>query len=118
MTRAARTGSGQASRDSHTEGLITGYVFKAIRESLNLTQEQLAERLGIDKNTLQGWESGRRALTNTRVGSLVRVRNRLRALGADPHFLAALDVAMEADYFLAQVLYDETTPERPAEHPL
>jgi DNA-binding transcriptional regulator YiaG len=43
-----------------SEGRISGYVLKVIRESIGQTQEQLAERLGVSATTGQGWESGRR----------------------------------------------------------
>src|SRR6266498_4308421 len=33
------------------DGLISGYVFKLIRESLGLSQDGLADVLGLDKNT-------------------------------------------------------------------
>ena len=43
-----------------SEGRISGYVLKVIRESIGQTQEQLAGRLGVSAATVQGWESGRR----------------------------------------------------------
>ncbi|MGH2769827.1 MAG: helix-turn-helix domain-containing protein, partial [Actinomycetota bacterium] len=61
------------------------------------------------KNTVQGWESGRRSLTVTRVANMVDLRHRLRRLGADPEVLDSMDQATEADYFLSYVL--ETDPE-------
>jgi len=39
--------------------------FKRVRLSLGLTQEQLAQKLGIDESTIAGWERGE----NTPVGS-------------------------------------------------
>ncbi|MDP8927049.1 MAG: helix-turn-helix domain-containing protein, partial [Actinomycetota bacterium] len=80
--------------------MITGYVLKLVRESLGLGQEALAERLGVDRNTLQEWESGRRALTSTRAASIVGLRHQLRGLGADARLLDSLNEALEADYVL------------------
>jgi transcriptional regulator with XRE-family HTH domain len=100
------------------QGLITGYLLKLIRESAGLTQETLAEHLGADTNTIQGWESGRRSLTGTRVATLVQLRHRLRQLGADPRLLSALDDAAEADYVLAYALGTEPDKRQPAAHPL
>ncbi|MGH8909347.1 MAG: helix-turn-helix transcriptional regulator [Egibacteraceae bacterium] len=91
---------------------------KLSRESLELTQEDLADDLGVDKNTIQGWETGRRALTSTRVNTYIRVRNRLRALGASPQLLVALDLATEADHFLAHVISAEPDDVQPDNHPL
>jgi transcriptional regulator with XRE-family HTH domain len=115
---ATRTSGGFRPDGRQRQGLITGYLFKLIRESAGLTQETLAEHLGVDANTVQGWESGRRSLTGTRVATLVQVRHRLRQLGADPRLLSALDDAAEADYVLAYALGTEPDKSQPAAHPL
>src|SRR5919197_2142045 len=113
-----RTSGGFRPAGLPSEGLITGFLLKLIRESTSLTQEALAERLGVDRNTIQGWESGRRSLTGTRVATLVQLRHRLRQLGADSRLLAAMDDAAEADYVLAYTLATEPGESRPAVHPL
>ena len=115
---ATRTSGGFRPDGRPRQGLITGYLLKLIRESAGLTQETLAEHLGVDTNTVQGWESGRRSLTGTRVATLVQVRHRLRQLGADPRLLSALDDAAEADYVLAYALGTEPDKSQPAAHPL
>jgi transcriptional regulator with XRE-family HTH domain len=115
---ATRTSGGFRPDGRPRQGLITGYLFKLIREDAGLTQETLAEHLGVDANTVQGWESGRRSLTGTRVATLVQVRHRLRQLGADPRLLSALDDAAEADYVLAYALGTEPDKSLPAAHPL
>jgi transcriptional regulator with XRE-family HTH domain len=115
---ATRTSSGFRPDGRPRQGLMTGYLFKLIREYAGLTQETLAEHLGVDANTVQGWESGRRSLTGTRVATLVQVRHRLRQLGADPRLLSALDDAAEADYVLAYALGTEPDKSQPAAHPL
>src|SRR5215204_2074841 len=91
----------------HRDGIITGYLLKQIRQSAGLSQEGLAEQLGVDTNTVQGWETGRRSLTGTRVATLVELRHRLRQLGGDPQLVAALEDAPEADYVLAYILGSE-----------
>ncbi len=35
-------------------------ILKTIRKTLNLTQEQLAHRLGVSFVTVNGWENGKR----------------------------------------------------------
>jgi transcriptional regulator with XRE-family HTH domain len=115
---ATRTSGGFWSAGRPREGLITGFLLKLIRESAGLTQEALAEHLGVDRNTIQGWETGRRSLTGTRVATLVQLRHRLRQLGADPRLLAAMDDAAEADYVLAYTLATEPGERQPAAHPL
>jgi transcriptional regulator with XRE-family HTH domain len=120
LTRPAggtRTGGGLGGHQPRG-GVITGYLFKLIRESLGLTQEGLADRLGLDKNTVQGWESGRRSLASTRVGDLLRLRHQLCVLGADGRLLDAIDTAMEADYLLAHALAVEPEDVQPEAHPL
>ena len=80
-------------RDGQTrsdQGLISGYVLKLSRESMGLTQEVLAEKLDVDKHTVQAWESGRRPLSATRVCGFVDLRNRLQALGAEAPLVDSL----------------------------
>lgn len=99
-------------------GVVAGHLLKLARQQLGLSQERLAERLGQGKNTIQGWESGRRALFNVRRSDLYRLLRSLRALGAAPDVLGLFDDALEADHFLHETL--TTEPERidPASHPL
>jgi transcriptional regulator with XRE-family HTH domain len=115
-TAAARTGGGDTARPR--DGIITGYLLKLIRQSAGLSQEGLAEQLGVDSNTVQGWETGRRSLTGTRVATLVELRHRLRQLGADSQLLGALEDAAEADYVLGYTLGTEPGVGGPGAHPL
>lgn len=85
-----------------TEGAITGFLFKVIREQIPRTQDELAEDLGVDKSTLQGWESGRRPLSATRAGNLVGMRRRLILLGAPSGLVEMLNTAMDADLLLGR----------------
>jgi hypothetical protein len=98
--------------------VISGYVFKVVRESLGLTQEALAELLAVDKNTIQGWETGRRCLAGTQTARFAELRRRLGSLGASAHLLAALAAAMDADYILGHALSTDPNQIRPATHPL
>lgn len=109
---------GGARDGQRPDGIITGYVLKLIRGSLGLSQLELAELLQVDPNTVQGWESGRRSLAATSVSSLVGLRYRLRGLGAHPLLIAALDVAMEADYLLSFILSGEADATPLSAHPL
>jgi transcriptional regulator with XRE-family HTH domain len=114
---AGRTGGGDSAGRSR-DGIITGYLLKQIRQSAGLSQEGLAEQVGVDTNTVQGWETGRRSLTGTRVATLVELRHRLRQLGADAQLLASLEDAAEADYVLAYTLGTEPGAGSPDVHPL
>lgn len=100
------------------DGVISGYVFKVVRESLRLTQESLAELLAVDKNTIQGWETGRRCLAGTQTARFSELRRRLGGLGASANLLAALAAAMDADYILGHALSTDPNRIRPATHPL
>ncbi|SCG50217.1 hypothetical protein GA0074704_2462 [Micromonospora siamensis] len=97
---------------------MTGYLIKLIRESIPLTQEQLAVDLDVDRATVQSWESGRRSFTAVPLGQAIAVRHRLGRLGANPTLLAALDDAAEADLILAAVLDQHVTQSDIAEQPL
>ncbi|MGW3606860.1 helix-turn-helix transcriptional regulator [Micromonospora sp. NPDC005161] len=85
-------------------GGVTGYLLKLLRESIPLTQEQLAIELGVDRATVQSWESGRRPFTAVAFGQAIATRQKLAMLGANALLLAALDDAAEADVTLAAVL--------------
>ncbi|MCZ2526982.1 XRE family transcriptional regulator [Streptomyces sp. HB2AG] len=66
----------------------------------------MAEALGVDVDTLQGWESGRRPLANMRAGALLDLRRRLPALGAEAGLVQWLDAAMDADRIIGAGLGD------------
>lgn len=110
-----RPATGTASTTDAPDGVIAGQVLRLIREHLGLTQDAAAEYLKVDLHTLRSWEAGRRSLANTKVGQLRTITWRLRLLGADPTLLAHLEVAIEADLFVAHVLHDAGTGD-PADH--
>ncbi|RAO27936.1 hypothetical protein PSN13_05824 [Micromonospora saelicesensis] len=105
-------------RSAPHRGGVTGYLFKLIRESIPLTQEQLAVDLDVDRVTVQSWESGRRPFTAVPLGQAIAVRRRLGRFGANTLLLAALDDAAEADLILAAVLNEQVGRCDLAEHPL
>ncbi|MFI6803766.1 XRE family transcriptional regulator [Streptomyces luteogriseus] len=74
----------------------------------------MAEAIGVDLATWQGWETGRRPLANVKAGALLNLRRRLLAMGADPHALHLLDSAMDADRIISATV----RPENAAPHPL
>nr|BEK71412.1 hypothetical protein KPHV_86390 [Kitasatospora purpeofusca] len=96
-------------------GTVSGFLLRLLRESIPRPQTRLAEDLGIDLGTLQGWESGRRPLGNVRAADLLRLRRTLALLGADAALFGWLDAAMDADRILTAVL---RPPGDPAAHPL
>ncbi|MEU8956027.1 helix-turn-helix transcriptional regulator [Streptomyces sp. NPDC048518] len=106
-TRPTLTG-GQGKVERGRAGIISGYVFRVIREQLGLTQDGLAESFGVSADTIAGWETGRRPLTSVPVGQMLVHRHRLMHRGVGPELLAALERAMEADVLLASALDDGT----------
>jgi transcriptional regulator with XRE-family HTH domain len=100
--------------DGPDEGRITGGVLRAIRTRLGLTQERLADLLGIDPTSLKGWETGRRSLTSMPARRRVSLERALRSLGTSADELALLNTAMTADWLLGHLL---DQPDH-AEHPL
>lgn len=104
---------------SHRQrGTVTGYVFKLIRESVPITQEQLATHLGVDRATVQSWESGRRPFTSVAFGQAIAIRHKLAQLGGDANLLAALDDAAETDFVLSAVLETNPATVDIGDHPL
>ncbi|WP_431999639.1 helix-turn-helix domain-containing protein [Streptomyces sioyaensis] len=109
-SRPALTSS-QGTTGRPRTGVISGYVFRVIREQLALTQEEAAEHLRVSADTIAGWESGRRPLTAVPVGQMLVHRHRLMQTGTAPALLQALDRALEADVLLAGALDDEAAVE-------
>jgi transcriptional regulator with XRE-family HTH domain len=99
--------AGQPGLDGSSRGLISGALFKVTRESADLTQQDLADALALDKSTVQAWEAGRRPLTSARTGTVVSLRFALLDLGADPQLVDSLDTAAEADHLLDRLLDDD-----------
>ncbi|MFI5804499.1 XRE family transcriptional regulator [Streptomyces sp. NPDC051561] len=95
-------------------GTVAGYVLRLCRESVPRTQSSMAEALGIDLTTMQGWESGRRPLANMPAGRLLDLRRRLPTLGAAPRIVAMMEPAMDADRIIGAAL----APTDSALHPL
>ncbi|NDK26923.1 helix-turn-helix transcriptional regulator [Streptomyces sp. TR1341] len=104
----------RAARGCAATGAIAGYVLRVARESAHGTQAGMAEAIGVDLATWQGWETGRRPLANMKAGALLNLRRRLLVLGSDPHLLHLLDPAMDADHIISATLHPEPT----APHPL
>lgn len=98
---------GQGSPGRGRSGVISGYVFRVIREQLGHTQDSLAEAFHVSTDTVSGWESGRRPLTAVPVGQMLVHRHRLIQMGTAPALLAALERALEADVLLASALEEE-----------
>lgn len=109
-TRTTLTGS-QGTPERSRAGIVSGYVFRVIREQLGHTQDGFAEAFGVSSDTIAGWESGRRPLTSVPVGQMLVHRHRLMHLGTTPGLLAALERAMEADVLLASALDDSQPTE-------
>ena len=82
-------------------GQISGFVLRLARQSAGMTQEKLAEVLGVDNTTIQGWESGRRPLSAVSAGDFLRLCGRLSRMGAPASTGRRLREAIEADQVLA-----------------
>lgn len=98
-------------------GVVAGLALRSARGGLAITQMQLAEHLGVDTDTIKGWETGRRALGNTKVATLRSVVHRLRLLGVEPKLLAQLELAIDVDLVVGQILADDGRGD-PLDHPL
>lgn len=103
---------------SRCEGVISGYLLKIARESVRLTQGELAEHLGVDTTTVQAWESARRPVTALKTGDLARLRMKLTRLGAPLQLFEVLAIAIEADLVIADAVAAGAQPIDPDRHPL
>ncbi|MEV5686904.1 helix-turn-helix transcriptional regulator [Streptomyces sp. NPDC052164] len=110
-TRTASQGTPNRGRS----GIVSGYVFRLIREQLGHTQDTLAELFRVSPDTVAGWETGRRPVTAVPVGQMLLYRHQLLQLGSAPALLLALERAMEADVLLAGALYEEAPAD---DHPI
>lgn len=118
QTPTASTGTQNRRSGPSIRAVISGHVLKIIRESILLTQDRLAEEMGVDLHTVQGWETGRRSLTATSVSSLMLLRQRIRQLGASADLLDALNHAIDADCFLEYVFRTDHRLMHLDDHPL
>lgn len=96
-------------------GVVSGAVLRAIRDSLGLTQPDLAEALGVSEIVVRSWESGRRPMANMKVADLHRHRHMLALLGAERRSLALIDHAIEVDLLWHEITRDGVPPQH---HPL
>lgn len=108
--RHTRTG-GPGSPSRSCGGVISGYVFRVVREQLGRTQAALAEQFGVAPDTVAGWESGRRPLTAVPVSQMLAHRYRLMRMGAASGLLATFERAMEADALLSSALDEGVRPD-------
>jgi transcriptional regulator with XRE-family HTH domain len=99
-------------------GITTGYLLKLVRESIPLSQERLAEATGVDRGTIQGWESGRRPFTAVPFGQAVALRHQLTRLGGDAVLVNALNDAAEADFLLGEIVNTQARRFELDVHPL
>lgn len=111
-TTTHQTGTGST---PEPEGVISGAILRLIRTQLGLSQEQAAEALGVDPNTIKSWETGRRPLARISVQRLRALMRALNRLGAHPTLLDQLDTAIDVDLVLGQIIAGGHTP---ADHPL
>lgn len=94
------------------EGAIAGALLALIRTQLHLSQDQAAELLDVDRNTVKSWESGRRPFARVSYPTMRNVRQTYARAGADPALLDQLDQATDVDLAVGQILDPDTTPAR------
>ncbi|MGV9853089.1 helix-turn-helix domain-containing protein [Streptomyces sp. NPDC003442] len=109
---------GQGSRSRAAGGIVCGHLLKNIRERIPLTQSRLAEGLGIDTTTVQGWESSRRSLAAVSSTQFLRLKRHLLGRGAEATLLPLLDLAVEADAVIEYSLDDMLDGDDITQHPL
>jgi transcriptional regulator with XRE-family HTH domain len=96
------------------EGVLAGAVLRLIRTRLGLTQERAADMIGVDLNTIAGWESARRPFARVSYPTMRSARQTYARAGADPALLDQLDQAVDVDLAVGQILDPDT---KPGQHP-
>lgn len=100
-------------RERAATGTTAGFVLRIARESANTTQAGIAETMGVNLDTWQGWETGRRPISHMKAGALLNLRRRLLAQGSAPHALRLLDPAMDADRITSATIHGDPTTRHP-----
>jgi DNA-binding transcriptional regulator YiaG len=118
LSRAQTLTVSRGSRTRRREGVVTGHLFKIIRERVPLTQRELSELVGADTTTVQAWESGRRSLTAVATAQFAVLRRCLLQAGASPESVVLFDVAMDADAVLSYALDEGRSSDDLRMHPL
>lgn len=104
-------------------GVVTGFLLRVIRESAPwpraVTQEYVAEQMGISPDYYRGLESGRRPLSAMRLEQSFLLRQSLLRSGCDGRLIDQLDTALEADTIIDHAVRTGTDFRVGAElHPL
>ncbi|MGH3492761.1 MAG: helix-turn-helix domain-containing protein [Sciscionella sp.] len=97
---------------------MSGFVFRLMRESAELTQVELAHELSVDVATVQGWESGRRAIGSLRASDIARLQMRMGRLGVRLSLFDVLHDAVEADLLISDAVQAGDSLVPPERHPL
>lgn len=66
------------STDRACTGAVSGLALRRIRLGIGVTQQDLADHLGVDPNTVKGWETARRPLGHAKAGDVQGIRFGLR----------------------------------------
>lgn len=78
---------------------------KELRIAAGLTQDQLGEKIGVCKQYISGWESGKRPLENARAATIISICN---ALGCEQNELFAKDFEYDDEgRLIVDGLYDD-----------
>lgn len=99
-------------------GPVSGHVLKVLRVAGSSTQEQLAEALGVDTSTVQGWESGRRPLGATSAWELLHIGQYLARKCDSALVMQHLHEAMRADAVIAACIHSGGENVELGAHPL
>ncbi len=76
-----------ASTDRACTGVVSGLALRRIRLGIGITQQDLADHLGVDPNTVKGWETARRPLGHAKDADKLDMLLRAREYQAEGYRL-------------------------------
>lgn len=97
-------------RAVEAEGVICGAILRECRYSLQLNQDEMADKLMVDLCTYRSWEGARRPITHLTIHRYKALTRNLLSVGAPATYVELLDLAIEVDLAIGRALVSEDNP--------
>jgi transcriptional regulator with XRE-family HTH domain len=93
----------EATRLASPPGIVSGTVLRAARLSAHRTQAQLAAAIGVDEESIAGWEDGTDPLAALDYPILERLEAELAAAAAQADLVKDLNIALWCDLVIEAI---------------